>query len=280
MEILNYENSTAYFIPNGNSDKLIISLEGSGWQSVLGKKNEKGWEYVAVAAGVEQYLPEYAILIPEKLKRQPGKNHINDMEDRENYTAQNIIRCYSESINNFLNENNFTSVVIIGSSEGGFLLPLVYEKIEKKDNIIALISFAAGGYSIYESYSVLNERQHDIPSSYKKCYEDVLNEFNPVKKEFNNSFEDIYHNHTYRWFNSIVHIRPFDYYKKINIPVLFIHGKFDINVAVESTMYIQENLPDKPFTYKYYYWAHGMETKMAALRVLSDVAEWIREIDG
>jgi dipeptidyl aminopeptidase/acylaminoacyl peptidase len=31
----------------------------------------------------------------------------------------------------------------------------------------------------------------------------------------------------------------------------FIHGELDIMVSVESTKYIQENLPNKPFDYLY-----------------------------
>ncbi len=66
-----------------------------------------------------------------------------------------------------------------------------------------------------------------------------------------NSIGDLF-DYPYAWWNSIFEYKPFNDYKEINIPVLFIHGELDVNVPVESTKYIQDNLQNKLFEYLIY----------------------------
>jgi dipeptidyl aminopeptidase/acylaminoacyl peptidase len=104
--------------------------------------------------------------------------------------------------------------------------------------------------------------------------------FHPESGEFRDKdtvVENVY-DVTFRWFNSFKNIRPFDYYKNINIPVLFVHGDNDYNIPVQSTVYIQENLPEKPFTYKYFEWGHQPEKYSDVITFRNEVAEWIDNI--
>ena len=81
---------------------------------------------------------------------------------------------------------------------------------------------------------------------------------------------------TYRWRNSILDKRPFDYYVNINIPVLFLHGELDRNVPVESTRYVEDNLPDKPFDYIYYpEMAHAPTTREELNMIRNDIRNWL-----
>ncbi len=276
MEILSYPNSQAYYFPNDTSDKLVIVLEGSGWASTLGRKEDNKWTYTHLAVHFLQDLNEdYAFLIPEKLRRQPGEYYYEDMEDRANYTAENLIACYTDSINNFLAEHDFSSIVLIGTSEGAMLLPIIYENINDKDRVAVMVSHAFGGLSMYESYNILNRRT-DISEDWFEFYFDILQIFKPSDDEIFDSFEEDYFGYTVRRYSNMVHIRPFDYIKNINIPILFIHGEADFNLAVESTRYIQENLPEKPFEYKYYPWDHQPRTYRDWMEFRKDISEWIR----
>lgn len=278
MEILSFPNSQAYLIPNDTSDKLVIVLEGSGWSSVLGIKENNTWTSVQLASQFIQELNEdYTFLIPEKLRRQPGLNYFKDIEDRANYSAENLMACYTESINSFLAEQNFSSIVLIGTSEGAILLPLVYEKMTDKDKVAAMVSISFGGMSMNESYNILSKRK-DLPEGLFGAYFDLPKIFSPSSKEIYDSFEENYFGQTIRWFNSILNIKPYDYYKNIIIPILFIHGESDYKVAVDSTRYIQENLPDKPFEYKYYLWDHLPRSYNDWIQFRKDIAEWIRNI--
>jgi pimeloyl-ACP methyl ester carboxylesterase len=262
MEIARYGKSHAYVFENELSDKLIITIEGSGWDSVLGTKNEKKWLVTHDGAQFLQVLRDrYTFFIPEKFGRQPGFEYSGDMEDRAKYTADNLLACYLESINEYLVEHSFSSIVLIGSSEGGILLPLIYEGMNNKDLVTAMVSISYGGLSLFECYRILANDSVGLPEGYKEMYLFLTYYFNPESGEFKDrdTFEEDVYGFTFRWFNSFKNIRPFDYYKNINIPVLFVHGETDYNIPVHSTIYLQQNLPEKPFTYKYFKWEH--ETK-------------------
>jgi len=82
----------------------------------------------------------------------------------------------------------------------------------------------------------------------------VFKNLDVFKKDINanpNSLGE-FRTYTYPWWNSLFDYKPFNDYKNINIPVLFVHGELDINVPVESTIYVRDNLPDKPFEYLIY----------------------------
>jgi hypothetical protein len=198
MEILQYGNSQAYVFPNESSDKLLIIIEGGGWDSVLGEKQGNSWVSVKyVFYFLQELRNDYTILIPEKLRRQPGMDYSKDMEDRANYTAENLLACYTESINGYLGDHNFSTIVLIGSSEGALLLPLIYEKMDNKNNVATMVSISYGGLSMYESYQIISTTRSGIPQEWADYYRDLLDTFNPEKTEFPDSFEDDYYGITY-----------------------------------------------------------------------------------
>jgi hypothetical protein len=218
MEIVRYGNSQAYVFENELSDKLIISIEGSGWDSVLGTKNGERWSGTGIGAQMIQVLRDkYTFLIPEKLKRQPGMVYSGDMEDRANYTAGNLLDCYTESINGYLSEHSFSSIVIIAASEGTVLLPLIYERMNNKDAVKALVSIGFGGVSLYESYSVLSQLPNVSPED-RNMYQYFVEKYHPDLSDHWDSYAEFVYGVTYRWFNSFKDIRPFEYYKNIDIP--------------------------------------------------------------
>jgi pimeloyl-ACP methyl ester carboxylesterase len=280
MEIACYGNSQAYVFKNILSDKLIINIDGSGWDSVLGIKDEKKWTNIKNGAQLLKVLGnKYTFLIPEKFKRQPGMSYYNDMEDRAIYTADNLLDCYTESINGFLSEHTFSSIILIGSSEGAALLPLIYERMNNKNIVKAFVSISFGGLSLYESYNFFSTHPN-MPPDYKFMYQYFVDTYKPGKTEYPDSFVEDVFGVTHRWFNSLKDIRPFDYLKNINIPVLFVHGNYDYYIPAESTIYIQENLPEKSFEYKYFQWAHQPVNHSQVIAEMNEIAEWIEKIDS
>jgi esterase/lipase len=285
MEIVRYGNSQAYVFRNSLSDKLIINIEGSGWDSVLGIRNERRWLQTRQGAQLLQELGErYSFLIPEKLNRQPGMEYSKEINDRSNYTAEKILDCYIESINGYLNEHSFSSIILIGSSEGAILLPLIYQRIDMKDSVTVMVSISFGGYSLYESYRILSESPK-VPRKFKDMYNHILEVYEYVEDykaengEINITPEEDFYGLNYRWFDSFMKIRPFDYYKEINIPILFTHGEKDYNVPVESTLYIQKNLHEKPFEYIYYKWRHQPTNYFDTINFRKNISEWIIKKD-
>jgi hypothetical protein len=87
LDILDYENNTAYEFKNENSNKLVIYIEGTSWNSVLGWKEGDQWQSVTVAYYfVDLMKDNYNILIPERLNMQIGNYYGYNPAMRRNYT--------------------------------------------------------------------------------------------------------------------------------------------------------------------------------------------------
>jgi esterase/lipase len=269
MEVIQYENFKVYEFKNLSSDRLIINIEGSGWTSVLGSQGKKKWNWVGVGSQIIQVLGnKYTILIPEKWDWNPETNYWWNFNARVNYTFDNLLECYLTSITKYLNEHNYSSIVLIGISEGALLLPIIYDHIKEKHNVTGMVSWGFGGFSLYESYSMLKNAPI-VPEDQKQMYKFFCDMFETKNM-------DAYSTEKYGL--SLMDIRPFDYYAKIDIPILFLHGNLDINVPVDSTMYIQENLKEKPFDYWYFYeMAHGPSNYIQTISVRKKIAEWINK---
>jgi esterase/lipase len=229
-----------------NSKKLLIIIEGSDWCSVLGRVKNGRWIYTGMTAQIRQALSEqYTIFVPEKFNWRIGVDYFNNMTERECYTADNLLKCYTNIINEYLKSHNFDSIAIMGVSEGAILLPLLYNNIVNT-KVSSLISLFGGGLSIHEDM-VLLENLHSTPNSWKRFYKKILTTYQ--SKPYSVSIKEGYLGMPLKFWSSIIDILPFEYYKHINIPVLFIQGKRDYRIPKESTEYIQTNLPGKPFIY-------------------------------
>jgi esterase/lipase len=278
MKTIQYGNNFAYeFKSLESSNKLLVVLEGSGWDSSLGKYVNNQWEFTEIGAQLIQVLRKnHTILIPEKFGRKPGIDYFDNMEARYIYTEENLVDCYVTVIDEYLNENLHSSVVLVGTSEGAMLLPLICEKINNSELVKGMVAIAFGGLSIYESYQICIGKD-GISDDWKDVYSYAI-ELGKNINEYAESIETNSYGVVYRWMASFMNIRPFDYYKNINIPILFIHGKKDWNMAVESTEYIQKNLPEKPFDYIYYKnMGHILIKYNETIRLRNDIKEWINK---
>jgi pimeloyl-ACP methyl ester carboxylesterase len=272
-----------------SADKLIISIEGSGWMSTLGEKGIIMWRYVTMGAQIVQASKDdYTVVVPEKWTREPDKNwrkeYYENADARLLYTMENLVEMYAASINLYLSSHNYSSVFLVGSSEGAIILPLIYERITEKEKIKGLVSVAGGGLSAYEYYQILSISKR-TPKVMREAYSYVIDTYAEGIPEWLDPIGVDKYGSVPLWLESILHIYPFEEYRNINIPVLFIHGEKDYNVAVESTRYVQENLPEKPFEYIYYTnmghspnsWALDYYLQWERLR--NDIVNFIKKIE-
>jgi esterase/lipase len=280
MEIKSYNGNFAYAFRSydPSSRRLIIDLAGSGPGSVLGLYLDNEWRFTGIGAQLIQVLREdHTIFIPEKWDRVPGIDYSNDLNDRRRYTRENIIECYVSTIDSFLVENNYSSIILVGVSEGAAILPLIYENMKNKNLVKGIVSIAAGGLSLYESY-LINIQKENISEFWRNAYTHSI-EMNENIENYYDSMERSPLGLAYRQMASFLNYRPFDYYRNINIPILFIHGKNDLNVAVESTLYLQDNLLEKPFDYIIYEdMGHIPMNDPERLILRNDIENWIRNI--
>jgi dienelactone hydrolase len=294
LQTHDYQNAFLYEMGNLASDMLVINIEGSGWGSTLGRRGGIGvWMYTGMTAQTIQPLwKDYTFILPEKWKRNPrekaGVNsgvYYEDLDARLLYTLENLIENYAESINIYLSDNTFESIFLVGSSEGAIILPLLYEKISDKEKIKGMVVYAGGGLALYDSLKILSTAKI-TPRQLRKEYAYVIENYDRGIEQWSNSIGVDKYGNVLLWLTSFLEFCPFDYYKNINIPVLFIHGERDYNVSVESTRYIQENLPEKTFEYIYYRkmahgpnpWSLGYTFQFHKIR--NDIAKWINKIEN
>ncbi|GHV19173.1 hypothetical protein FACS189494_00030 [Spirochaetia bacterium] len=273
IKTLYFDDNKGYEFKNEKSKKLLIIIEGSGWNSVLGYKQKQNWRFVGTTAQLLQVLQDrYTIFIPERFNWEIGKNYKADPDELYRYTFDNLLESYKATILEYLSHNEYESIVMFGVSEGALLIPILYNQLNNK-NINQLVSMNYGGLSLHEMYPILAESQV-TPVAWKKLYNQIIEVYS--SKPYPNAIEKGYIGMPMRFWSSIVDIRPFDYYIKINIPVLFIHGINDFNVPVESTQYIEKNLPNKPFEYLYYKnLGHTNISPKQANEIREDIAKWI-----
>jgi pimeloyl-ACP methyl ester carboxylesterase len=289
---INYANGRGYEFKNENSNKLIIALDGGpDWASVIGVPGDKmdGYRFV------EWVLPlrsEYTFFVPEKFNRETGTDYYDyfTLAERERYTIDNLMANYLEVIDEYLSQSNYDTIVIVGYSEGGKILPALYLQLDYKDKVTALIIIAAGGLSKYENYAILFNHAQAGEKPFDKLGLDNIMNFSTMYKSILDAYrEEPYPDSTgrimlfgstvtYRWMASIINLKPFDYLAEINIPVLFRHGEMDVQDAVESARYVEDNLPDKPFDYIYDAEMGHFPTSVEELeRLRADIADWLNE---
>jgi len=280
---LYFNGAQGYEFKNSSSKKLIITLSGyGGWTGarvgIIGSELE--WNQF-----VNWFLPfygEYSIFVPEKFNWVRFSNPFWDMKNREKYTFDNLIENYTVAIKEYLWQNDYETIIIAGHSEGGFIMPELYFHLEEF-NISALISSGAGGLSSFVDIAAVRRGEPlEEESIYLTTYKKYLDTYNgdryaeaPDEVRFRQNGQEFIP--TGYWYSYQAR-RPFEFYKNIDIPVLFIHGLLDTYVSPISTKYVEENLPDKPFDYIYYADSQHYPTTVRELeRMRTDIANWLKE---
>jgi esterase/lipase len=280
MKTLTYNGNFVYEFKSHDisSSKLIIVFEGSGWGSALGVYEDNKWRFVGNGPQLIQALRnDHTIIMPEKWNRVPGINYIEFPDARYLYTKENLLECYVTSVNSYIAENNYSNIILAGSSEGSALLPLIYKKMERRDLVKGMVSISAGGLSVYETY-LINIEKENVPDMWKNMYTFGMEIGDNIDK-YINSIEISPFGVVYRQIASFIKFRSFDYYKNIDIPILFVHGVKDFTIAVESTKYIEKNLPEKPFDYIYYEDMGHLPMSDPEKNIFrNDIAKWVRKI--
>ena len=282
---LYFSDGQGYEFKSASSNKLIITLDGGpGWDhnrigaidDIIGGYHFVDW--------LLNFYDEYNIFVPEKFDWGRLVNPFWDIKNRERYTLDNLIANYASVISEYLSKYDYETIIIFGHSEGGVLAPELYFLLEDV-NISAIISSGAGGLI---SPSDISAVRRGIPmddesiNQYLETYKQYLAAYSgeryadsPDEQRFRQTGKEFF---SVNYFNGLFKRRPFDFYKNINVPVLFIHGLLDMNVSPISTKYVEQNLPDKPFDYIYYPNTQHYPTTIAELeRMRTDIANWLKE---
>ncbi len=232
------DNFYNYYIFNRNENnsqnkKLLIFLDGSSLHSTLGIKGKIfPYKSFTFAYPLQKDLPsDFDVLVPERKNTNVGEDFSKNIKKLSEYTLANRVNSAIITIDNYLDSTNYQKIYILGYSEGGLILPKVYNSLKNKSKISKLIAISSGGYSyrqILKSYVQLGL----FDSSY------VDSALSLLKRSPNSVSKYTFGNPNKKWKDFLDYSPMIEYYK-INIPILVLHGDKDINLPVESSRYLK-----------------------------------------
>nr|HPO50453.1 hypothetical protein [Spirochaetota bacterium] len=156
LRIIKTDETSIYESKKENSCKLIIYIEGSGLNSVLGERKNGIWRSFQFSYYVYNFFKDKCnIIIPEKLKMRVGENYESDKETVSLYTVENMFESYRKSVDFYLDEHDFSTVILFGVSEGGLLIPKIYDSLKNREKISKIVVWGSGGLSQYECFKIL-----------------------------------------------------------------------------------------------------------------------------
>ena len=272
-----YDSQSIYEF-NKNQRDLLIYIDGSGLNSVLGiKKNEK-WESVGFSYFLVKNLDnDVELAIPEKLDYKLGYDYKNDKESLKKYTVENLIISYSHKIDALIDSNSYHHIYLMGVSEGGLLAPKILNTIKNKAKIEKMIIWGSGGYSQKDCFKVLAQSKISMPDKYRDECIRLIEVIADIEMH-PDSIEKYYMGWPYsRWY-SFFKYSPINEYREIDIPVLFVQGLLDFNSPYESVKCIEEMIKNSKYEFKYYpEMGHIPSSDEEMKAIIKEIYTWIKK---
>lgn len=276
METRKLNGGAVYVTPPAHPS-LLVFIEGSGMNSVLGIKNGVLWDSVGFAYFVyNHYRGEYDIAIPEKLDYSFGEDYQDDLERMPRYTVDGLVSSYAAAIDEYLSSKSYDSVILFGISEGGLLLPRILNALRRKDSVTKMVVWGAGGYGQAECFRILGGSAIPMPQGYREECLKIDLAIDEVAQD-PSSLTKRYLGWPFNRWSSFFAYQPILEYDAVNLPVLFVQGTRDYNSPVESVQFLQEYRGDRQYSAKYYDMGHIPERDSEIKRILDDISAWIRE---
>jgi len=277
---LNENDSVNYYaLTREGSQTLLIYLDGSGYQSVMGVKSGNDWISAGNAYSLaKKQFPEYDFLTMDKVNITMSSDHSTDSSVISNYTFENRVNGSVAAIDDYLRDRNYEEVIIFGISEGGYILPSVYSKLEQKDKITKLIVLGEGGLSQYEEFKLLKDSDLSMQPGYKEAYTQIEDAYTDICSN-PDSIEKQYLGYPYKRWYGFFKYNPMDDYINIDIPILLLHGALDTNSPVEASRAVDEEFEASgKANLKYIEYAdmgHNAESKEQNDRIFYDITNWL-----
>ncbi|AZO95146.1 alpha/beta hydrolase [Halocella sp. SP3-1] len=217
------------------------------------------------------------ILCLERSERN-GYNHENERRVLENYTLEQRVSTASLVIDKYLENKQYKEIILLGFSEGGYILPRIYLNLKSKERISGLAVLSAGGLSQYNSLKTLSEKDYSYPEGYKnelKRLEEVVEDI----KQNPDTIDKRYLGLPYKRWSSFMFYRPLDDLLKIDIPIFMGQGEMDMMSAVDSARRVKEEfvkMNKENLTYiEYKDKGHGFNGEFET--IIKDIEDWFRK---
>jgi predicted esterase len=235
-------NSCSYYLfernDNSPNENLVVYLEGSTMHSALGIKGSiLPWKSYSAAYVFQKILSdEFDLMVPERMNMETGRDYSDDTLRLREYTLKNRVNASANIIDAIIGVNRYKNIFIIGYSEGGLILPKVYNQLKNKTPVKKLICISAGGYSYYQLIkTTLTER--GLPDSYvDSTIAEMIKDPGSVTR--------FAFGHPYNKWRDFLYYDPMEEYKKVDIPILVIHGDSDTNASVKSSRFLKNKFDE------------------------------------
>ncbi|XER09808.1 hypothetical protein SRRS_54460 [Sporomusa rhizae] len=264
----------------GNKN-LIIYLNGSELTPVIGTNQKNKPYFTSMLNTLNQYCSaNFDMLIPEKINIGQAKDYSNDLKVISHYTVEERALSAVTVVDDFLSENNYKRVILVGASDGGAILPKVYNGLKNKGKVSNLIIMAGGGLSQYDDFKLLQQSKLPNMGVYRKELLKLDMTMEEIKKD-PNSLTKQYLGWPFKRWSSFMDYRPLDELLKIDTPILVLHGDLDISTPVESSRAVEEEFTKKGkknLSYiEYKGWDHQLSKHMNI--ILKDISDWLRKMN-
>ena len=264
------------------SKDLLICINGSAKESVLGKKVGKSWETVSLPFFIRKSIGSSVdILIPEHPNMEAGKLYANDLKTLSSDHFEIKTKAYATIFDFILTQSTYKRVFLLGYSEGGYMLPRILLMLKYPEKINGLILCSSGGLSYAEILAI--QRQSNALFSEK--YRLALNQLDAVIQEIKHSKDKKQSDQKFflgwplaKW-RSYLFYRPIDDLRKLSIPILVLHGENDLNIPVESSRYIEDVFKkDKRGNLSYIEYKQSNHTYNGQWEhLIQDIQHWISD---
>jgi pimeloyl-ACP methyl ester carboxylesterase len=218
--------------PTSGSFPIILFLQGSECHSVMGRNNMPSNPSASFGTG---------FLMIEKFGITKKQDSENDDENctadflRSNTLDQRVIDALK--VISYLRDhapNWNRNLLIIGGSEGGMLAPILASLIPETKKVAMLV--AGNGRTMLEDTRgalALTARKRGLGETQVTS---ILAEYDLRTAEIKNdpSPEKMYLGHPYKWWNSVLWVKPVNWMVDLSLPQLLVHGTADTSVPVES----------------------------------------------
>ncbi len=266
-----------YFLPGNPANRnLVICLDGRGKHSVLGIEENGVWKSMSFPYLLRKNLsPKFDVLALDRINTEIGREPDPKLVGLD--TFQNKLAFYGQIIDEFLETKpEYKTVVLVGYSEGGFILPRLFLGLKSQKKISGLVLCASGGFSFYDNLKFQQISTANFSLKYRKSLDRLDQTIAEIRASYN-ATDKFYFGWPYSKWAYFMSYRPAEDLKKIDLPLLILHGDKDLNIPVESSRHIVDELykAGKPnYSYREYRGAdHHFNGRFDW--VVADIEAWI-----
>ncbi|HHR6080362.1 TPA: acyl-CoA thioester hydrolase/BAAT C-terminal domain-containing protein [Providencia alcalifaciens] len=258
------------------SKELLVLIQGSDCKSVVNNQN--------MVKNFREVLPNSDVLLVEKTGLTPDVGLDDANASEENCPVEYMRNdSYFERVDNYiavLNQlkNQYQHIVLLGGSEGAIVTNIIASKV---DFIDAAISLNGGGQFFIND--VIYSIEKSVPTEEVQGSIDGFNQFANAVLHDHLDDDQFPSNHGQNWWYEALTVDNKKLLQGVRKPHLVIQTLTDINVDVEGSQKMMNEINNPDITYKTYstldhYFKDSQGDNQSAM-VITDIQNWYTKLN-